>query len=107
MTRVTAESLERDIRSRGGSVTLAGSITAQTLAQYLGISVRTLEGWRAQGKGPRSYTTTGTAGGRRYYFLADVAAHMQRTKDADESANALKPTQTPANLPSPQTPRRP
>ncbi len=73
---ITVETLEREIRSRGGSITLAGSITAATLAEVLGASIRTIEGWRAEGIGPPSYTASGQPSGRRFYLLTDVAEHI-------------------------------
>ena len=71
----TAEALEVEIRARGGSVTLAGSIDGATLADTLGVTRRTLERWRDVGTGPRSYTVNGPSG-RRFYLLADVAAYL-------------------------------
>lgn len=73
---ITADYLETEIRARNGSVTLAGAVTTQTLAEVLDVSVRTLEDWRQQGIGPRSFTSNGQSTGRRYYLLADVADHM-------------------------------
>ena len=98
-TRITAESLEADIRARGGSVTLVGSVTATTLADVLGVSVRTLEGWRAQGIGPPSYTSSGGSSGRHFYRLSDVATHLQNALDADQSANARESPQRPVKPP--------
>jgi len=74
----TAETLEREVRQRGGSVTLAGSITAQTLALVLDVSARTLQRWAELDQGPDFYTVSGLANGRRYYRLVAVAAHLNQ-----------------------------
>lgn len=76
MSTITASTLEAEIRARDGSVTMAGAVTAITLAEVLGTSVRTLETWRTQDIGPRSFTSNGKPSGRRYYLLADVAEHI-------------------------------
>lgn len=72
----TVEGLEAEIRSRGGAVTLVGSVSAETLAATLGVSLRTVERWRASGVGPPNYTHNGLPNGRRYYRLSDLAAHL-------------------------------
>lgn len=72
----TVAGLESEIRARGGSVNLAGSIDGATLAALLGTHRRTLERWRGAGIGPDSYTLNGQPTGRRLYRLADVVAHL-------------------------------
>ena len=76
MSTITAETLAMEIRARGGSVTMAGAVTAITLAEILDCSTRTLETWRTQGIGPASFTSNGKPNGRRYYLLSDVAEHI-------------------------------
>jgi hypothetical protein len=73
---VTVQGLETEIRARNGSVTLAGAVTAKTLADVLGTSVRTLEDWRQRGIGPPSFTSNGQPTGRRFYLLVDVVHHI-------------------------------
>lgn len=75
----SVESLEREIRSRGGSVTLGGSVSAATLAEVLGVSLRTIERWRELGVGPAGYRLP--SGGRVFYRLVDVVAHLNAGRD--------------------------
>ncbi len=75
----TAETLEREIRARGGSVTLSGSVSAATLAEVLGVSPRTIERWREMGVGPTGYRLP--SGGRVFYRLVDVVDHLNAGRD--------------------------
>jgi hypothetical protein len=80
--RWTTESLEAEIRRRGGTVTLVGSVSAEDAARALGSTVRAMERWRGEGIGPPSHTSNGKATGRRYYYLADLAAHLNQAERA-------------------------
>jgi len=44
-------------------------LNTEKAAEYLGVEQRTLENWRAEGKGPKFYKPTGKL---IYYFKSDL-----------------------------------
>ncbi|MDP3951163.1 AlpA family transcriptional regulator [Microbacterium sp.] len=53
---------------------------AKTTSIYLGVSMRTLEGWRARGIGPKYVRLSATKGVR--YRMEDIVAWMRTREDA-------------------------
>lgn len=54
---------------------MSAPLSAEATATYLGISPRTLEGWRARGQGPRYIRLTATKGVR--YRMEDIVASLR------------------------------
>jgi excisionase family DNA binding protein len=51
-------------------------LTSDELAEYLGLSVKTIKRWRVQGKGPRALQLAGTGTSVRYR-VSDVDAWLE------------------------------
>lgn len=57
---------------------LPNLMTIQAVAEYLGVPVKTIYNWRAEGKGPRGIRV----GRHLRYRLADVEAWLDQLADA-------------------------
>jgi hypothetical protein len=90
---MTPEELQERIESAGYRITLSGFVSAATAALVLGVGLRTVRQWRAEGRGP----VAARLNARVWYHLSDLADFLNDAS-GEKRQNPAEPGES---LPTP------